>query len=54
MDPRTERMIRNDVRLRRSPLVIALCIFIGAIILPLLIYFGGAIDRFLRHHSFLH
>lgn len=54
MDPRTERMIRNDVRSLRSPIVIALCIFIGAIILPLLIYFGGAIDRFLGHQGFLH
>jgi hypothetical protein len=54
MDPKTERMIRNDIRLRRSPLLAALFIFLGAIALPLLLYFGGAIDRFLRSHGFLH
>ena len=32
MDPRTERMIRADIGLRRSPLGLALLIFVGSVV----------------------
>jgi hypothetical protein len=48
MDPRTERMIRNDIRLRRSPLVVLLFIFLGSMALPLLLHGAGFLDRFLQ------
>lgn len=54
MDPKTERMIRNDIRLRRSPLYAAFWIFISFIAVALLLGLGGFIDKFLRTHGFLH
>jgi hypothetical protein len=41
-------MIRNDIRLRWSPLLALLFIFLGAMALPLLLYGAGFLDRFLQ------
>lgn len=54
MDPRTERMIRNDIRLRRSPIFLALWLFFGSIAGFALLGGLGFLDRFLRTHGFLH
>ena len=54
MDPKTERMIRNDIRLRRSPLYVALWIFIGSILAGGFFGFLGFLDKFLRAHGLLH
>lgn len=48
MDPRTERMIRADIGLRRSPLVLALLIFIGSVVGLGLIGGLGFLARFLQ------
>ena len=54
MDPKTERMIRNDIRLRRSPLYIAFWIFLGSILAGGLFGLLGFLDKFLRAHGLLH
>ncbi len=54
MDQRTERMIRNDIRLRWSPLIAAFWIFIAFTGGALLLGLGGFLDKFLRSHGLLH
>ena len=54
MDSRTERMIRSDIRLRRSPLYVAFWIFIGSILVGGLFGLLGFLDKFLRVHGLRH
>ena len=48
MDPRTERMIRADIGLRWSPLLLALLIFVGSVVGLGLIGGLGFLARFLQ------
>lgn len=48
MDPRTERMIRADIGLRWSPVLIALFVFFGSIVGLGLIGCLGFLARFLH------
>jgi hypothetical protein len=50
----TERMIRTDIRLRRTPFFVALFIFLGTIASFGIFGALGFLEKFLRSHGWIH
>lgn len=54
MNPQTERLIRSDIHLRRSPIYVALFVFFGSIAGFALLGVLGYVARLLQSSGHLH